>query len=262
MDKARWGLGKDTLPRAVMSVGGRLGYVDDGETANTQVIRFDYGDSELVFEVRGWPSDSPFPGKNSPKRGEKPSNLVGNIWYGSEGFVVCPSYSGGVAYSKDGEVLKVFNNPKGVGDHTHFENFVKAVRADKQSLLNADIEQGHLSSAMCHLGNISHMVGEEQEISKQDKPFGQKHADAAFTDMVAHLKQNKIELEGTKVARGQEADAGCDEGDVHRRQGRGQAADARVPQGLRGADEVLIAARKKASGGVSPLEFAPGERGA
>src|SRR3954453_2313470 len=63
MDKARWGLNKNELPRSVMSVGGRFGYVDDGETANTQVIWFDYGDCELVFEVRGWPSNSPYPGK-------------------------------------------------------------------------------------------------------------------------------------------------------------------------------------------------------
>src|SRR5581483_5396941 len=51
MDKARWGLNKNELPRSVISVGGRFGYIDDGETANTQIIVFDYGDSELIFEV-------------------------------------------------------------------------------------------------------------------------------------------------------------------------------------------------------------------
>ena len=49
MDKARWGLGKNELPRSAVSVGGRFGYVDDGETANTQLCVFDYGDSQLIF---------------------------------------------------------------------------------------------------------------------------------------------------------------------------------------------------------------------
>jgi predicted dehydrogenase len=57
MDLARWGLGVDTLSKSVVSYGGRLGYEDAGETANTQTIIHDYGDKSLVFEVRGLPTD-------------------------------------------------------------------------------------------------------------------------------------------------------------------------------------------------------------
>jgi predicted dehydrogenase len=195
MDKARWGLNKSELPRAVMSVGGRFGYVDDGETANTQVIWFDYGDSELVFEVRGWPSDSPFPGSKSPKRSPKPSNFVGNVWYGSEGYLVCPNYSGGVAYSNDGEVLKTFS---GGDESAHFANFVKAVRSGKREELNCDIEQGHLSSAMCHLGNVSHRLGALEFFSKKPQAFNIGSADKAMADMIEHLKQNKIDTDNLK----------------------------------------------------------------
>ena len=56
MDKARWGLGKTTMPNSVFSVGGRFGYVDDGETANTQLCVFDYGAEKMIFEVRGLPT--------------------------------------------------------------------------------------------------------------------------------------------------------------------------------------------------------------
>jgi hypothetical protein len=194
MDKARWGLGKTELPRAVMSIGGRFGYVDDGETANTQIIHFDYGDSELVFEVRGWPSNSPFPGKASPKRGSKASNFVGNVWYGADGFLVCPNYSSGVAYSKDGEILKRFT-----GEGDHFGNFVKAVRSGKKEDLNADILEGHLSSAMCHLGNISYRLGKLGPLDKTKKPFNNQAADEATAGMVEHLEENKIKLEGLAV---------------------------------------------------------------
>jgi predicted dehydrogenase len=195
MDKARWGLNKNELPRSVMSVGGRFGYVDDGETANTQVIAYDYGDCELVFEVRGWPSDSPFPGKDSPRRGKKASNFVGNIWYGSQGYLVCPSYSGGVAYSNDGEILQKFS---GGSEEAHFGNFVAAVRSGNRENLNADIEQGHLSSAMCHLGNISHRLGTLELFTRKPQAFSLKAADDAMTGMIEHLKQNKIEVEGLK----------------------------------------------------------------
>src|SRR5262249_36295387 len=148
MDKARWGLKKSVLPRTIMSVGGRLGYVDDGQTPNTQVIFFDYGDSQLVFEVRGWPSTSPYPKSYTtepPKKGAKKEqnpNHVGNVWFGSKGVVVCPNYSGGVAIDGDGKVIKVF---KGGNEGAHFKNFVDAIRSNKPESLNADIEEGHLS---------------------------------------------------------------------------------------------------------------------
>src|SRR5207237_8244446 len=76
MDKARWGLGKMELAHSALSVGGRFGYIDDGETANTQICLFDYRDSELIFEVRGLPSTNPFPGPFA-KTGNPGENLGG-----------------------------------------------------------------------------------------------------------------------------------------------------------------------------------------
>jgi predicted dehydrogenase len=198
MDKARWGLNKNDLPRTAMSIGGRFGYVDDGETANTQVIHFDFGDCELVFEVRGLQSDSPYPGKESPKRTKKKNEpFVGNVWYGSEGFLVCPSYSSGIAYSNDGEVLKRF---KGEGDH--FANFVSAVRSRKKEDLHADILEGHLSSAMCHLGNLSHRLGTPQSFTDKPAAFGSKAADDAMADCIAHLKSHDIDVGSVKYSLG------------------------------------------------------------
>jgi predicted dehydrogenase len=191
MDKARWGLGKNELAKSVLSVGGRFGYVDDGETANTQICVFDYGDCELIFEVRGWPSKSPFPGKDSPRDAIRPTNFVGNVWYGTEGFLVCPSYTGGVAYSNDGEVLQRFS-----GSEDHFGNFVQAVRSRKVETLNGDILEGHLSSALCHLGNISYRLGTLQPFRKKVRAFGDdKEAGETFARMEEHLKGNGIALD-------------------------------------------------------------------
>jgi predicted dehydrogenase len=200
MDKARWGLGKNTLAKSVVSVGGRFGYVDDGETANSQICLFDYGDCELIFEVRGLISGSPFPGKDFGKRPFKPRNFVGNIWYGSEGYLVSGDYVGAAAFTPKGELIQKFN---GGGDH--FGNFVKAVRSGKMEDLNADILEGHLSSALCHLGNISYRLGKSQTFSKSAGVFGNdKEAAETLTRMEDHLKENKVPLDKTSLRVGRQ----------------------------------------------------------
>ena len=94
MDVARWGLGKNELCRTVQSVGGRFAYTDDGQTANTQIAWFDYGDQQLIFEVRGLPT----PGNHGV--------MVGNIFYCANGYMVMPSYTNATAYDLDGNVIQ------------------------------------------------------------------------------------------------------------------------------------------------------------
>jgi predicted dehydrogenase len=195
MDKARWGLNKSTLPRSVVSLGGRFGYVDDGETPNTMVSVFDYGDCELIFEVRGLPSRSPFPGKKSPKDSLKPQNFVGNVFYGTEGILVCPSYTAGVAYNRDGEIIKEF-----AGGEDHFANFLKAVRSRRREDLNADILEGHLSSALCHLGNVSYRLGDDRPFAKSPEAVtGDKEAVETLGRMEEHLKANRVQASTCRV---------------------------------------------------------------
>jgi hypothetical protein len=180
MDKARWGLNKNTLPNSVIACGGRFGYVDDGETANTQVCLFDYGDSKLVFEVRGLKTEN-YKGAT-----------VGNIWVGSEGMVVCPSYDSGIVYDKGGKELTRF---KGGKDQLHFDNFVKAVRSRKVEDLNGEILEGHLSSALCHLANISYRLGTETSFDKDITGYSDcAEAQSAIKRMKEHLTANKVDL--------------------------------------------------------------------
>jgi predicted dehydrogenase len=182
MDKARWALNKNELPKAVVSVGGRFGYVDDGETANTQICVYTYDDCELIFEVRGLPTKD--------LKGAR----VGNLMYGTEGYMVCPSYSSATAFDLDGKVIKEFK-----GGESHYANFIKAVRSRKVEDQNADILEGHLSSALCHLGNISYRLGTEQAFNKAGKAFGDdKEAAETLLRMEDHLKENKVPLDDTK----------------------------------------------------------------
>jgi predicted dehydrogenase len=182
MDIARWGLGQNELARSVISVGGRFGYLDDGETPNTQICVFDYGNCELIFEVRGLETEKLL-GTN-----------IGNIFYGSKGYLVCSSSGTAVAFSPEGEQLRQFK-----GGENHFGNFIKAVRQRDASILKSDILEGHLSSALCHLGNISYFLGTEQPFSKKTRAFGNdKEAYETLARMEQHLQDNQVPLDKTR----------------------------------------------------------------
>jgi predicted dehydrogenase len=190
MDKARWGLGKTTMPSAAFSLGGRFGYTDDGQTANTQLCVFDYGAEKMVFEVRGLPT------------GDYKGAKVGNIWIGTDGYVVCPSYAGGIAYDKDGKEVERFGwdaaKKQFVGDDQHhFDNFAKAVRSRKVEDQNCDIAEGHLSAALCHLANISYRLGTEMPVAKAASVSDNKKVNELAAAMVEHLKTNKVDAEKT-----------------------------------------------------------------
>jgi predicted dehydrogenase len=185
MDIARWGLGVDTVSPAVLSYGGRFGEKDFGETANTHVIIHDYGPKTLVFEVRGL--------KTPDLKGAG----VGVIFEGTDGYVVLDSYTHGAAFDKNGGKVEDF---RGGQYADHFANFIKAVRSRKHEDLNADILQGHLSSALCHTGNISYRLGAETSLEEiKARLDGQKSADKNLETLertVAHLADNKIEING------------------------------------------------------------------
>jgi predicted dehydrogenase len=183
MDRARWGLNKNSLPTAVFSLGGRFGYEDAGETANTQICLFDYGDAKLIFEVRGL---------GTPKY---QGAGVGVIYYGPEGYAVSDSYSHGTAFSKDGQIIKEFKSGE-----SHFANFIKAVKSRKHTDLNADIEEGHLSSALCHLGNISYQTGQVQNgaVAAADLQLD-KEGEETYVRMIDHLKANNLDPSQLKL---------------------------------------------------------------
>ena len=56
LDICRWALGQNELPKRSISIGGRFGYDDDGETPNTQVAFFDYEPAPILREERALPS--------------------------------------------------------------------------------------------------------------------------------------------------------------------------------------------------------------
>jgi len=186
MDIARWALAK-TLPTSVVGLGGRFGYQDDGNTPNTMVSLMDFGDSKLMFEVRGL--DTP----GVPGIGV----TVGNIVYGTEGFVaITADYGKAAAFNNKGELIKQF---KGGGDH--FSNFAEAVKSRKQSDLNAPVLEGHYSAALCHLSNISYRLGEPMPLGTRSKAaIDDMDLAEAFGRFEEHLANQVAELKAPAKA--------------------------------------------------------------
>ncbi|MFN7766046.1 MAG: Gfo/Idh/MocA family protein [Planctomycetaceae bacterium] len=187
LDKARWGLAKQTLPHKVISLGGRLGYVDNGDVANSQVTIYQWDDAELISDVRGLPIKSPVTfGLHTGG-----FNGAANIWFGTEGYAVGPNYTSGIAFDYDGKELGKWSG----GDYQlHFANLVKAIKSRNYKDLHLDIEDGHLSSALAHLGNVSYRLGQPAALGTRPQGLeGSKHVVETFDSFEAHLRESGVD---------------------------------------------------------------------
>ncbi len=215
-DVARWGLGIDSHPQSVISYGGRLGYqaerndpgyIDAGDTANTQVTIYDYGDKCIVFETRGLSVNDSADEELNRLFDSTQGNKVGVVFYGSDGYVVQRSYDHCVALDKDFNIIKEFHVQANL-DQVHFDNFLLACEKRDASLLNAGVREGHLSAGMSHLGNISYYLGEDSLTSEADlraalSKIKSLDDNAATLDRtIAHLKQNHVDLEKYPISLG------------------------------------------------------------
>jgi predicted dehydrogenase len=193
MDLARWVLGETELSPRVWSVGGRLGYIDDGTTPNTQIVFHDYKAAPLIFEVRGLPA-----GAEAKEMDVYRGASIGVVVDCEGGSMLLPNYSSATVFDKEGKKLKEFK-----GSSSHFGNFIEAVRSRKQSDLNADILEGHLSSALCHTGNISYRLGKTHSPEEiRDAVKGNADVAEALGRMEQHLAANNVELHKTPATLG------------------------------------------------------------
>ena len=172
------------LGRGVMSYGARH-FDDAGETPNTQVTIHDFGPTTVVQEVRNLKSG-------------KPPRSANVLVEGTNGFLVA-TFSGITAFDPDGEVIEQLT---GEGDD-HFADFIEAVHSRKVEDLNAPIIEGHQSTAIVHVANVSQQLGQpasDDEIKKRLE--GLKTNDdalARFEDIQKHLEENRFDMEKRRL---------------------------------------------------------------
>jgi predicted dehydrogenase len=162
LDIMRWGLGLNTHPTKIVSLGGNYVHPgDEQQGPQIQSVMYEYAgtDALLSFETRsgltnteaGMGDEYPFLDKQ---------NVVGVIFVGTEGYMIIPDYSSYHTFL--GRKREKGPSKVGAGDITdlpHFANFIKAVRSGKSSDLNAGVEQLHLSASLAHFANIAYRTG-------------------------------------------------------------------------------------------------------
>lgn len=169
LDIARMWLGDNRLPRRTMSIGGRFKYADAATTPNAHIMYYDFPTAPVVHEIYNISvpkslSNLSFTFKNGEelKLRREPYGIT--VEY-EEGVVTEGTYSDErqcVAYDRKGNVIKTFS-----GRDDHYANFVQAVRNGSRDDLNAEIEEGHLSTSSALTSTISYRVGEVASVKEQ-----------------------------------------------------------------------------------------------
>jgi hypothetical protein len=212
LDVGRRLLGDPEHPAGVFTIGGRFGYEDDGETPNTFLIHYDYP-TPFIFEVRGLPArPDELSGNTAGKGGlgsaaqlaasmDKYLGLnVGNVAHCEGGYLAIPAgnYSLAQACDRDGKLVREF---RGFGNH--HTNFLDAVRSRKESDLAGPLRQGHLSTALVHLANISYRVGKQMRTGEiVDQLKGRNQLAEPFARCQPHLAANHVDLAKTPATLG------------------------------------------------------------
>jgi predicted dehydrogenase len=149
LDAVRWLLGKQEHPRKVHCIGGlyEAGARTDQTTPNTQYATYQYADgTELHCDMRNWFSGPP--------------DAQGIYIFGSKGWMKVGDDKAQVYFGRKNDPGPTLTADEKRNDgQDHFQNFTDCVRSRKSENLKAPLEGGHLSSALCHLGNISYRVG-------------------------------------------------------------------------------------------------------
>ena len=190
LDVGRIILGEPGLSNSATSIGGRFGWGDDaGQTPNTQLVVYDY-EVPLIAEIHNLPMT----------RGGKAMGHHNGI---REGIVIhCEGGTLAWPVAKDGagKKIKKFTSHDG---HGHRINWLKAIADNRPQNLAAPLQEGHISSSLCHLGNTSHRTGATmpaEEIAEKIKAT--PSATSALEKLEEHLAKNEIDLDKTPLTSG------------------------------------------------------------
>ena len=165
MDLARWLAGVD-YPNSLHSTGGRFAQEGALETPDTQVCTYEFDKLLMTFELTLY---SPYMLKTDPY---VRNNDMYPYWfqnstrieiYGTEGMMVMGRHGGGWQVFQRPHQRQPVVAAEHYGrfpDPEHKENFCQSIRS--RELPNADIEEGHRSTLLCQLANISYRLGGEK----------------------------------------------------------------------------------------------------
>lgn len=175
LDIVRWGLKLDEHPSRVQAMGGNLMHTDDDcQCPCLLSVNYEFAGRKLLVtcETRdGYTNSEAGMGIEYPFVDHR--NVCGVIFYGTDGYMIFPDYSSYYTFlgpkREPGPSKTVAGNP--MMDADHFRNWAEAIRSRSPDQLHAEIAEGHLSSALCHLGNIAYRTGRTLEFDPTAERF-------------------------------------------------------------------------------------------
>jgi predicted dehydrogenase len=148
LDLCRWGLNVE-FPIVVTSTGGRYRYRDDQQTPDTHVVSFEFpGGKQVTWQ-----------GLSCNKH---PDSTGFVTFYGDKGALSLGEFGDYKIYDADDRLIEKRPDDAGGGnpwlaiDTFHTAHFIAAIRSGDHFGLSAQIEKGHRSTLLCHLGNIAY----------------------------------------------------------------------------------------------------------
>ena len=164
IDYCRHVMGLNDMPQAISCSGGKFFFEDDDQQwPDTMFINYEYPGKILQYEMRLWSRPRLF------------GATEGATIYGENGWILLTN-STWKAYDAANKLVKEGKSSGGEIQQLHTRNFLDAVRSRKRESLNQEIYSGHVSSAMCHAGNISWRTGKKLKFDPQTETFDDQEA--------------------------------------------------------------------------------------
>lgn len=160
IDLGRWALGLKA-PKAVSCSGAKLGSKGDAQqTPDTMVVTWEYDDLLYVYEQRDF----------APYQMQGHRNENDNIIYGDKGYMLIDR-DGYRVFFRGNEAGPKFDKKYADSTPAHAQNFVDCIKSRKSENLIADIEEGHYSSLLVHVANISYRTGKRLQFDGEKEKF-------------------------------------------------------------------------------------------
>jgi len=170
IDIMRWLIGRDR-PKAVYSTGGMYFFHDAQETPDTHVATWDFDGLTVVFEQTLWApymKKTPMAMRDQDRLPTWPFSGTRIEIYGTKQKMFLSRHGGGwEVFDADGKSIHVEHGRQ--PHELHFDNFLECIRTRKRP--NADIEELHLSTNLCHYANISYRLGRKLYIDPSSEGF-------------------------------------------------------------------------------------------
>jgi predicted dehydrogenase len=199
LDRCRWLLGRPGLPHRAISLGGRFLFDDDGQTPNSQLALLDYDPAPILCEVRNLAEQ---PGS---KKMDRYRSLTTGILVQCEGGYYVNGSGRAAIFDNEDKQIVAFTDRQPVAEQgsAHQANFFSAMRSRQPGDLNAEVREGHISTALCHMANVSYRLG---SAAASRGAWTAAAAEGEWSDACerfhSHLSAHRIDIRQTPVTLG------------------------------------------------------------